>query len=73
MNPVWHVHNGLPPKEKIVMSFTMLLNLVGSSNANNREIVWKFINRFHKKIKREDHPILLIAFLNMQLIILKTS
>ncbi len=58
MNPVWHVHNGSPPKEKIVMSFTMLLNLVGSSNANNREIVWKFINRFHKEIKREDHPIL---------------
>ena len=21
MNPVWHVHNGSPPKEKIVMSF----------------------------------------------------
>ena len=60
MNPVWHVHNGSPPKEKIVMSFTMLLNLVGSSNANNREIIWKFINRFHKEIKKEDHPILIV-------------
>ncbi len=58
MNPVWHVHNGTPPTEKIIMSFTMLLNLVGSSNANSKEIIWKFINRFHKKIKREDHPIL---------------
>jgi len=58
MNPVWHVHNGTPPKEKIVMSFSMLLNLVGSSNANNKEIVWKFINRFHKEVKRENHPIL---------------
>ena len=58
MNPVWHVHNGKPPKEKIVMSFTMLLNLVGSSNANNKEIIWKFINRFHKDIKKENHPIL---------------
>ena len=36
----------------------MLLNLVGSSNANNKKVVWKFINRFHKKIKPSDHPIL---------------
>ncbi len=58
MNPVWHVHSGVPPKEKIVMPFSMLLNLVGSSNADNKEIIWKFINRFHKQIKPKDHPIL---------------
>jgi lysyl-tRNA synthetase class 1 len=58
LNPVWHVHNGNPPKEKIVMPFSMLLNLVGSSNAGNKEILWKFINKFHKKIKSEDHQIL---------------
>ena len=57
-NPVWHIHNGLPPKEKIVMPFSMLLNLVGSSNADNKEILWKFINKFHKEIKSKDHPIL---------------
>jgi lysyl-tRNA synthetase class 1 len=58
VNPVWHVHNGNPPKEKIVMPFSMLLNLVGSSNADNKEILWKFINKFHKEIKPKDHPIL---------------
>ena len=57
-NPVWHVHNGEPPKEKIIMPFSMLLNLVGSSNADNKKIVWKFINRFHKEIKPKDHKIL---------------
>ena len=57
-NPVWHVHNGKPPKEKIVMPFSMLLNLVGSSNADNKEILWKFINKFHKEIKPQDHKIL---------------
>jgi len=57
-NPVWHVHNGKPPKEKIVMPFSMLLNLVGSSNADSKEILWKFINRFHKDIKQKDHKIL---------------
>jgi lysyl-tRNA synthetase class 1 len=58
MNPVWHVHNGNPPKEKIIMPFSMLLNLVGSSNAKDKKILWKFINRFHKDIKPELHPIL---------------
>ncbi len=58
LNPVWHVHNGTPPNEKIVMPFSMLLNLVGSSNANNKKILWKFINRFHQEIKPKDHPIL---------------
>ena len=57
-NPVWHVHNGKPPKEKIVMPFSMLLNIVGSSNADNKDVLWKFINRFHKEIKPEDHQIL---------------
>ena len=58
MNPVWHVHNGNPPKEKMVMPFSMLLNLVGSSNASNKEIIWKFINKLHKEVKPKDHPIL---------------
>ena len=58
LNPVWHIHNGNPPKEKVVMPFSMLLNLVGSSNADNKEILWKFINRFHKEIKPENNKIL---------------
>ena len=40
------------------MPFSMLLNLVGSSNADNKEILWKFINRFHKEIKPENNKIL---------------
>ena len=58
LNPVWHVHNGKPPKEKMIMSFSMLLNLAGSSNADNKNILWKFINRFHKEIKPKDYKIL---------------
>tara|TARA_B100000902_G_scaffold397194_1_gene460254 strand:- start:2038 stop:3600 length:1563 start_codon:yes stop_codon:yes gene_type:complete len=57
-NPVWHIHKGQPPKEKIVMPFSMLLNLVGSSNADDKKILWKFINRFHKDVKPESSPIL---------------
>ena len=40
------------------MPFSMLLNLVGSSNADNKEILWKFINKFHKEIKPKEYPIL---------------
>ena len=40
------------------MTFSMLLNLVGSSNAENKEILWKFIQRFHQDIKPENYPVL---------------
>ena len=52
------------------MPFSMLLNLVGSSNADKKEILWKFINRFHKEIKPKDYKILMDLQI-MQLIILK--
>jgi lysyl-tRNA synthetase class 1 len=58
LNPIWHVHSGNPPKENVIMSFSMLLNLVGSSNAENKEILWKFIQRFHTDIKPENYPVL---------------
>jgi lysyl-tRNA synthetase class 1 len=58
LNPVWHIHNGKPPHEKIVMTFSMLLNLVGSSNAENKEILWKFIQRFHPDINPKNYNIL---------------
>ena len=34
LNPVWHVHNGKIPNESMIMSFSMLLNLVETSNAS---------------------------------------
>ena len=70
LNPVWHVHNGKPPKEKIVMPFSMLLNLVGSSNADNKKYFGNLLIDFTKKLN-----LMIIKFsivlLNMQLIILK--
>jgi lysyl-tRNA synthetase class 1 len=58
LNPVWHVHNGNPPKEKSIMPFSVLLNLVGTSNATDKEVLWKFIKKYKKDIKVSDHPIL---------------
>ena len=58
LNPVWHVHKGKPPKEKSIMPFSVLLNLVGTSNATNKEVIWKFIKKNKKNIKVSEHPIL---------------
>jgi len=58
LNPVWHVHNGNPPKEKSIMPFSVLLNLVGTSNATDKEVLWKFIKKYKKGIEKANHPIL---------------
>ncbi len=57
MNPVWHVHNGKMPKEKIIMTFSMLLNLVETSNANTKDLLWKFVKKYKKDISENEHPI----------------
>ncbi len=58
LNPVWHIHKGNPPKEKSIMPFSVLLNLVGTSNATNKDVIWKFIKKNKKDIEVSDHPIL---------------
>ena len=57
MNPVWHVHNGKIPKEEIIMTFSMLLSLVETSNANTKDLLWKFVKKYKKNILEKDHPI----------------
>ncbi len=57
LNPVWHVHNGIIPKENNIMTFSMLLNLVETSNANSKELLWKFVKKYKPNISEKDHPI----------------
>ena len=57
MNPVWHVHNGLIPNEDTIMSFSMLLNLVETSNADSKELLWKFVKKYKKNIEEKKYPI----------------
>ena len=57
LNPVWHVHNGIIPKENTIMTFSMLLNLVEASNANSKELLWKFVKKYKPNILEKDHPI----------------
>ena len=57
MNPVWHVHNGEVPKEDMVMTFSMLLNLVETSNADTKELLWKFVKKYKQDISEKNFPI----------------
>ena len=57
MNPVWHVHNGFIPNEDTIMSFSMLLNLVETSNADSKELLWKFVKKYKKNIEEKNYPI----------------
>ena len=57
MNPVWHVHNSMVPKENMIMTFSMLLNLVETSNADNKDLLWKFVKKYKTNITEKDHPI----------------
>jgi len=59
-NPVWHIHCGSPPApegtSKHRISFSMLLNLVSSSDVDRPETLWKFITRYDPNLSPTDHP-----------------
>ncbi len=55
-NPVWHIHSGHPPKVEMPVTFSMLLTLVSSSNAENAETLWGFIGRYRPGVTPQSHP-----------------
>ncbi len=57
LNPAWHVHSGKIPKEDLIMTFSMLLNLVEASNADSKELLWKFVKKNKKNIIENKFPV----------------
>ncbi len=57
LNPAWHVHSGKIPKEDLIMTFSMLLNLVEASNADSKELLWKFVKKYKKNIIENNFPV----------------
>lgn len=55
-NPVWHIHQGNPPKQEQPISFSMLLNLVSASNASSPDLLWGYISAYAAGVTRETHP-----------------
>ena len=54
---VWHVHSGSVPKEDMIMSFSMLLNLEETSNADSKDLLWKFVKKYKSNIQETNFPI----------------
>ena len=57
-NPVWHIHNGNPPRHSSPISFGLLLNLVSAANAPTTEVLWGFIKRYAPEATPETQPLL---------------
>ncbi len=55
-NPVWHIHSGNPPQVEMPISFSMLLTLVSSSNAENADTLWGFIGRYRPGVTPQTDP-----------------
>jgi lysyl-tRNA synthetase, class I len=55
-NPVWHIHNGNPPAVDMPVSFALLLNLAAVANAETRDGLWMFIQRYRPDCSPQNHP-----------------
>ena len=55
-NPVWHIHGGDVPQSDMVVPFSMLLNIASVSNAEDKETLWGFINKYAPEATAETHP-----------------
>jgi len=55
-NPVWHIHAGDVPESDMVVPFAMLLNLASVSQAETKEVLWGFIQRYAPGTGAETHP-----------------
>jgi len=55
-NPVWHIHNGNPPKYKKEIAFNSLINLVSVCNSTDSDVIWSFIQEYDPSISRNKNP-----------------
>ncbi|MDD9729588.1 lysine--tRNA ligase [Mameliella sp. AT18] len=55
-NPVYHIHNGDVPESKMVVPFSMLLNLASAAGAEDKAAMWGFIRRYAPDASPETHP-----------------
>jgi lysyl-tRNA synthetase class 1 len=54
-NPVWHIHGGAVPASNMVVPYSMLLNLAAVANADNKDQLWGFIQRYAPDAAPQTH------------------
>ena len=58
-NPAWHIHAGRPPvAAKDGLPFSLLLNLVGVANTEDKAVLWGFISRYAPQASPASHQLL---------------
>jgi lysyl-tRNA synthetase, class I len=57
-NPVWHIHNGQPPKLSSDLSYGILLNLASVANAEEKSQLWGYITRYRPDATPKSAPFL---------------
>ncbi|MCJ8143708.1 lysine--tRNA ligase [Ancylobacter sp. A5.8] len=55
-NPVWHIHAGNPPQIELPLSFGLLLKLASASNAEDKAVLWRFIERYAPGTSPQTNP-----------------
>jgi len=55
-NPVWHIHNGNPPKFKSEINFNSLMNLVNICNSTDKNVIWGFVKEYDNSLNPKDNP-----------------
>ncbi|MDO8290217.1 MAG: lysine--tRNA ligase [Parvibaculum sp.] len=55
-NPVWHIHGGNPPASALPISFGLLLNLASACQAEDKSVLWGFIQRYAPDATPENQP-----------------
>ncbi len=55
-NPVWHIHGGTPPVTDLPISFALLLNLASACQAEDKAVLWGFIQRYAPDATPENQP-----------------
>ena len=55
-NPVWHIHGGTPPTTDLPISFALLLNLASACQAEDKSVLWGFIQRYAPDATPENLP-----------------
>ncbi|MCX7628720.1 MAG: lysine--tRNA ligase [Geminicoccaceae bacterium] len=55
-NPVFYIHDGDPPVDKMPISYSMLLNLASVLNAQSAELLWSYISRYVPGVSPATHP-----------------
>lgn len=57
-NPVWHIHQGVPPPPESDLSFSLLLNLASVCNPEDKSVLWGFIGKYAPNATPENAPLL---------------